>query len=208
MPTQCGSRVTALMINEERILGAPFPIRSAIRRWYKASELLFQSLAGIKRELGCRGFASKSYRGFAARCEARLCLAVALKKGTWALPLVRPMAQKGQARTMGTAPGYYSQRDGEAKPRLTSGGKAAVRLLRQSRVKKILIVTCRFDDDRMGGSRPWRVPQAMAAAYVAGGFNPKRCEIRLYSERLTFYEVAQSGAGARNLVASRCFNAL
>ena len=41
-----------LMINEERIFGAPFPISSAIRRWYKASDLLFQSLAGIKRELG------------------------------------------------------------------------------------------------------------------------------------------------------------
>lgn len=41
-----------LMINEERIFGAPFPISSAIRRWYKASDLSFRSLAGIKRELG------------------------------------------------------------------------------------------------------------------------------------------------------------
>lgn len=41
-----------LMINEERIVGAPFPISNAIRRWYKASDLSFQSLAGIKRELG------------------------------------------------------------------------------------------------------------------------------------------------------------
>jgi uncharacterized protein YndB with AHSA1/START domain len=41
-----------MMINEERISGAPFPISSAIKRWYKASELSFQSLAGIKRELG------------------------------------------------------------------------------------------------------------------------------------------------------------
>jgi uncharacterized protein YndB with AHSA1/START domain len=41
-----------LMINEERILGAPFPISNAIRRWYRASDLSFQSLAGIKRELG------------------------------------------------------------------------------------------------------------------------------------------------------------
>lgn len=49
-------------------------------------------------------------------------------------------------------------------------------------MKKILIVTCRFDEDRNGGSRPWRVPQAMAAAYLAGGFNPQLCEIRLYSE--------------------------
>jgi uncharacterized protein YndB with AHSA1/START domain len=41
-----------LMINEERIFGAPFPISNAIRRWYKNSDLSFQSLAGIKRELG------------------------------------------------------------------------------------------------------------------------------------------------------------
>ncbi|HEU4837140.1 MAG TPA: SRPBCC family protein [Pyrinomonadaceae bacterium] len=41
-----------LMINEERIFGAPFPISHAIRRWYRTSDLSFQSLAGIKRELG------------------------------------------------------------------------------------------------------------------------------------------------------------
>jgi len=41
-----------LMINEETISGAPFPISHAIRRWNKASDLSFQSLAGIKRELG------------------------------------------------------------------------------------------------------------------------------------------------------------
>jgi hypothetical protein len=41
-----------LMINEERIFGARFPISNAIRRWYKASDLSFQSLSGIKRELG------------------------------------------------------------------------------------------------------------------------------------------------------------
>lgn len=41
-----------LMINEERIFGAPFPMSNAIRRWYRASDFSFQSLAGIKRELG------------------------------------------------------------------------------------------------------------------------------------------------------------
>ena len=46
----CGTGT--LMINEERIFGAPFPIKSAIKQWYKASDLSFQSLAGIKRELG------------------------------------------------------------------------------------------------------------------------------------------------------------
>jgi hypothetical protein len=49
-------------------------------------------------------------------------------------------------------------------------------------MKKILIVTCRFDEDRGGGSRPWRVPQAMAPAFLAGAFNPILCEVRLYSE--------------------------
>jgi hypothetical protein len=46
----CGTGT--LMINEEQILGAPFPVSNMIRRWYKASDLSFQSLAGIKRELG------------------------------------------------------------------------------------------------------------------------------------------------------------
>jgi len=41
-----------LMINEERFFGARFPISQAITRWYRASDLSFQSLAGIKRELG------------------------------------------------------------------------------------------------------------------------------------------------------------
>ena len=41
-----------MMINEERISGAPFPISTAINRWYETTDLSFQSLAGIKRELG------------------------------------------------------------------------------------------------------------------------------------------------------------
>ena len=49
-------------------------------------------------------------------------------------------------------------------------------------MKKILIVSCRFDEDRNGGSRPWRVPQAMAPAFLAGAFNPRLCEVRVYSE--------------------------
>ena len=47
---KCGSGT--LMINEERFFGARFPISNAIKRWYKASDLSSQSLAGIKRELG------------------------------------------------------------------------------------------------------------------------------------------------------------
>lgn len=48
--------------------------------------------------------------------------------------------------------------------------------------KKVLIVTCRFDEDRNGGARPWRFPQAMAAVFVAGGFDSRACDVRLYSE--------------------------
>lgn len=48
--------------------------------------------------------------------------------------------------------------------------------------KKVLIVVCRFDEDRNGGSRPWRVPQAMAPALLAGGFSAELCELRVYSE--------------------------
>jgi hypothetical protein len=46
----CGTGT--LMINEEKFFGAPFPISNMIKRWYRASDLSFQSLAGIKRELG------------------------------------------------------------------------------------------------------------------------------------------------------------
>jgi len=45
----CGTGT--LMINEELIFGAPFPINRAIERWYATSNLAFRSLAGIKREL-------------------------------------------------------------------------------------------------------------------------------------------------------------
>lgn len=48
--------------------------------------------------------------------------------------------------------------------------------------KRVLIVVCRFDEDRNGGSRPWRIPQAMAPALLAGGFNSQLCDIRVYSE--------------------------
>lgn len=49
-------------------------------------------------------------------------------------------------------------------------------------VKKVLIVGCRFDEDRNGGARPWRVPQAMAPVFLAGAFNPRICDVRVYSE--------------------------
>jgi hypothetical protein len=46
----CGTGT--LMSNEEKIFGARFPLSNMIKRWYKTSDLSFQSLAGIKRELG------------------------------------------------------------------------------------------------------------------------------------------------------------
>ncbi len=48
--------------------------------------------------------------------------------------------------------------------------------------KKILIVACRFDEDRRGGARPWRFPQAMAPVFVAGCFNSRLCDVRIHSE--------------------------
>ena len=40
-----------LMINEETFFGVPFPVSNVIKQWYRQSNLSFQSLAGIKREL-------------------------------------------------------------------------------------------------------------------------------------------------------------
>ena len=44
-----------------------------------------------------------------------------------AVPLVRPLAQKGKARTGGTAPFYFWDVFGGAEPRLTSGGEAVAK---------------------------------------------------------------------------------
>jgi hypothetical protein len=65
--------------------------------------------------------------GFAARCEARLCLAVEFSKlsgwapgsGLWPIPL-------GQSPNQGLSPIYKRNGYGGAEPRLTSGGKAGV----------------------------------------------------------------------------------
>ena len=40
-----------LMSNEERICGASFPFSSLIKNWYRHTDLSYQSLAGLKREL-------------------------------------------------------------------------------------------------------------------------------------------------------------
>ncbi len=66
--------------------------------------------------------------GFAARCEAWLCHAVGIKNNFGAVPPVRPLAlkQRGRARTGGIAQFNNLGLNGVAKPRLTSGGKAAL----------------------------------------------------------------------------------
>jgi hypothetical protein len=48
--------------------------------------------------------------------------------------------------------------------------------------RRVLIVGCRFDEDRRGGARPWRIPQAMAPVFLAGVFDPRTCDVRVYSE--------------------------
>lgn len=47
---------------------------------------------------------------------------------------------------------------------------------------RILIVNCYFDHTRRRIARPWKVPQALAPAYLAGILDPGRCEVRAYSE--------------------------
>ena len=49
--------------------------------------------------------------------------------------------------------------------------------------KRVLIVGCRFDEDRSGGARPWRTPQAMAPAFLAGAFDPAACDVHIHSEQ-------------------------
>jgi len=67
-----------------------------------------------------------SCRGFAARCEARLCLAVNSRRKIWAVPPVRPLALKTGAQPEPRAQPKLNVRvDGGAEPRRTSGGEAA-----------------------------------------------------------------------------------
>ena len=81
-------------------------------------------------------FASKVWFrcGFAAGCEARLCLAVQIKERNRAMPLVFLLPHKfgREARTKGAAH-IQTIVCGEAEPRLTSGGKAARKLTFESK---------------------------------------------------------------------------
>ena len=51
--------------------------------------------------------------------------------------------------------------------------------------RRVLIVNCYSDEMRVPVARPWRTPQAMAPAFLAGAFAPGSCEIRLYNEILS-----------------------
>ena len=48
--------------------------------------------------------------------------------------------------------------------------------------KRVLIVNCFFDDSRLPARRTTKFPQAMGPVFLAGAFDPERCEVRLYNE--------------------------
>ncbi len=48
--------------------------------------------------------------------------------------------------------------------------------------KRVLIVNCYFDESRQSVPRPLKMPQALGPVYLAGAFNPRFCDIRLYNE--------------------------
>jgi radical SAM superfamily enzyme YgiQ (UPF0313 family) len=48
--------------------------------------------------------------------------------------------------------------------------------------KRVLIVNCYFDDSHRSVRRKWKIPHAMAPAYLAGAFASRACDIRLYDE--------------------------
>lgn len=51
------------------------------------------------------------------------------------------------------------------------------------RRKRVLVVNAYFDHLGHAARRPWRIPQSMAPAYLAGAFAPERCEVRAYNEQ-------------------------
>src|SRR4030095_11504729 len=56
------------------------------------------------------------------------------------------------------------------------------RRYRPSSRKRVLIVNCFFDDSRLPARRTTKFPQAMGPVFLAGAFDSKRCEVRLYNE--------------------------
>lgn len=51
-----------------------------------------------------------------------------------------------------------------------------------TRLKRVLIVNCYFDDSRQPLRRTTKIPQAMGPVYLAGAFSPARCDVRVYTE--------------------------
>lgn len=49
-------------------------------------------------------------------------------------------------------------------------------------MKRILIVNCFFDPQRVPVKRKFKIPQPMTPAYLAGIFSAQNCDIRLYDE--------------------------
>ena len=54
---------------------------------------------------------------------------------------------------------------------------------RQSRRKRVLVVNAFFDEYRRTTGSPYRIPQAMAAPYLAGAFSPELCDVRIHNEQ-------------------------
>jgi hopanoid C-2 methylase len=48
--------------------------------------------------------------------------------------------------------------------------------------RRVLIVNCHADETRRAVARTRKVPQTLGPIFLAGGFHPARCEIRLYNE--------------------------
>jgi radical SAM superfamily enzyme YgiQ (UPF0313 family) len=48
--------------------------------------------------------------------------------------------------------------------------------------KRILIVNAFFDDLRINGPNPNKIPQAMGPVYLAGAFSRDSCDVRIYNE--------------------------
>ncbi|HSM19610.1 MAG TPA: radical SAM protein [Hyphomicrobiales bacterium] len=49
--------------------------------------------------------------------------------------------------------------------------------------KNVLIVNAFFDEYRRMGGSPHRVPRSMGPIYLAGAFEPNRCEVRIHNEQ-------------------------
>ena len=65
---------------------------------------------------------------------------------------------------------------------LTNPGSTAARRPLGVR-KRVLIVNVFFDDFRRTTGSPYKVPQAMGPAYLAGAFSRELCDVRLYNEQ-------------------------